>query len=74
MNWLKITPAQATTLSALNATAPTNYHIAPVKDAVGNLWVRAELRTAPEYRHFSAWLSQNFASQAAEPTWPTYKG
>jgi hypothetical protein len=72
MNWLKITPAQAATLAALNASTPTNYHIAPVKDAAGNLWVKAELRAAPEYAHFAAWLAQDFTAQGVEPIWPAF--
>jgi hypothetical protein len=72
MNWLKLTSAQAATLATLNASTPTNYHIAPVKDASGNLWIKAELRAAPEYAHFAAWLAQSFTAQADEPTWPTF--
>lgn len=70
MNWLKVTPDQGAALATLNASTPTNYHIAPVSDASGNLWIKAELRTAPEYSHFAAWLAQDFTAQADEPSWP----
>ncbi len=60
MNWIKLTPEQASAIAALSATNPTNNFVVPVADAQGDTWLAADVLTETNglFSHYRELLTE----------------